>query len=57
MEVEEINRAINNLGLKKGFVASKMGISKTALSLWLNGKSKMPESRINQIKAILNLKK
>ena len=44
---------IKEKGLKKSWVAEKLGISSTLLSFYLTGVRQIPEDRIKELKEIL----
>ena len=49
----ELKQKIKNRGLKIKFIAEKVGVSQPLLSMYLNGKRKMPESIHDNIEKIL----
>jgi len=55
MELEKINKRIKKLGLKKSFVAEKIGVSNVWLSYFLNNKRELSEEKKLLLKNYLGL--
>lgn len=49
----EYKKKIAEKGLRKDWIAKKLGISKTLLSFYLNGDRSIPEERKKQLEEIL----
>jgi len=52
---EKAKIKIENLGLKKSYVAGKIGVSNTFFSYWLNGKRGMKEEKEIRLKNFLKI--
>ena len=50
----DFNKEIKNKGLKKSWIAEKIGISNTRLSFYLTGTRPMPEDVKKDLMAILS---
>jgi len=50
--MESIRQLIKDSGLRHDFIAKRLGISKTYLSLMLSGERNMPEDYIIKIKSL-----
>ncbi|MFA8451743.1 MAG: hypothetical protein ACEPOW_13700 [Bacteroidales bacterium] len=55
--IEKINNAIEERGIKKCWIAKKIGIGSPTLSDWLNKKKVLPLERENQLMLLLNLER
>lgn len=55
MTIEELKISIKESGLKKKWIANKIGVSSVFLSYCLNGKKKLPKDREEQIVKLLKL--
>ena len=55
MKTEKIRKKIEKMGLKKKFIADKLGISNVLLSYYLNEKRKMPEHIKAQLRGYLKV--
>lgn len=53
-EANVIKKKLQAWGIKQQWLADKMGISKTLLSLWLSGTYDMPTHRIEEAKKHLD---
>lgn len=49
----KLNELISNSGLKKKFLAEKIGITQTYLSMCLKGKRNLSKSKLNKLKELL----
>ncbi len=49
----DLNKMILDKGIKKGWIADKIGISKPLLSMYLSGVRTMPEDKERKIKELL----
>lgn len=54
-DLGKLNRAIDEKGIKRRFIAGKMGISESTLSKKLNGKNEFTVSEANTLSAIIQL--
>lgn len=54
-DLEKIKERIKKLGLKKSFVANKIGIHPVTFSYFLNGKKKINELKEKDLLAYLGL--
>jgi plasmid maintenance system antidote protein VapI len=50
-----LEQAINDSGLKKSFLAEKLGISRQSLTSLLNGQTEFKASQIHALTALLGL--
>jgi plasmid maintenance system antidote protein VapI len=50
-----LERAIEDSGLKKGFLAEKLGVSRQTMTSLLNGQTEFKASQINTLTALLQL--
>lgn len=48
-----LKELIDERGIRYNFIAEKIGVSPTALNFWLNGVSKIPKKREEQIRELL----
>ncbi len=48
-----LKELIDEQGIRYNFIAEKIGVSPTALNFWLNGVSKIPKKREQQIRELL----
>ncbi len=55
--IDKINEAIEERGIKKCWVAKKIGVGSPFLSDCLNGKKVLPLEREDQLILLLNLKR
>lgn len=53
MDIKELKSLIDEQGIRYSFIAKSIGVSKTAVSNWLNGLSKIPEVRQTEIVDII----
>lgn len=53
-EVLKIKKKLNYWGIKQQWLANKLDVSKTLLSLWLNGNYDMPTDKIKEAKEVLS---
>lgn len=49
-----LKEKIKEKGYKKSWLASKLGISNTLFSMYLNGDRKIPEERLKTLKSYLS---
>jgi transcriptional regulator with XRE-family HTH domain len=56
MEMEKIKKKIEKSGLKKKYIADKLGISNVELSYYLNNRRKMPEPIKAKLRGFFNFK-
>lgn len=56
MDIKELKSLIDEQGIRYSFIAKSIGVSKTALSNWLNGLSKIPDVRKSEIMDILRIR-
>lgn len=55
--MNKINEVIWNSGLRKGFIAKKMGISQSNISMWIDERRKPNKQRIKELCKILDCTK
>ena len=55
--MNKINEVIWNSGLRKGFIAKKMGISQSNISMWIDERRKPNKQRIKELSKILDCTK
>lgn len=54
--IERIKKEIEERGLKKKWVANKIGCSPQMITMWLNEKQNMPQKWEDKLVEFLNLK-
>ncbi|TVY09941.1 helix-turn-helix transcriptional regulator [Paenibacillus cremeus] len=52
----DYKQLINERGIKQQFLADKLGISKTMMSLFLSGKKNLSPEKISMLNKLLNVK-
>jgi len=52
--VEKLKEKIRQSGLKQGFIADKVGVGPSHLTMMLNGNATMPEDVRNKINQLLD---
>jgi predicted transcriptional regulator len=52
-EIREIKGKLWHWGIKQQWLADKLGVSKSLLSLWLSGTYDMPQDKVNEAKDLL----
>lgn len=55
VDLVKLNQKIDSTGLKKGFIAKKMGYSQSALSLKCSGKRRISANDIVSFRRVLKL--
>ena len=56
-DTAKLKQAIADSGLKKGYIAKQMGISRTSLDNYINNRTELRQSHIEALSTILNLDK
>lgn len=54
-EIEQIKQRIKALGVKKSFVAEKIGVHNVVFSYFLNNKRKLSAEKLTELKNYLGL--
>tara|TARA_R110000772_G_scaffold147035_1_gene257484 strand:+ start:268 stop:435 length:168 start_codon:yes stop_codon:yes gene_type:complete len=55
MDLKKVENRIKTLGLKKSFIATKIGVSNVWFSYYLNGKKELSEDKKLLLKSYLGL--
>jgi predicted transcriptional regulator len=55
LKPEAVNKRILSMGLKKSYVANRIGISAVHFSNYINGKNNLSVDRETELKAFLSL--
>ena len=53
--ITNLARLIDERGLRHGFVAAKVGVSKASLSRWCNGARRIPAARVDALAAAIGV--
>lgn len=54
MNATEIQKKLDGWGIKRQWLADKLGVNKATLSLWLSGTKDMPQEYIDKAKQLLS---
>ncbi len=50
-----LSELIDERGLKRVWIASRMGVSRQVFSAWVHGHEAMPDARVEQLAGLLDL--
>lgn len=53
--VTNLARLIDERGLRKDYIAARVGVSKSAMSRWCSGERRIPAERLGAIAAVLGV--